>query len=81
MRSRFEVVINSDLFKSSLWDFSSAGRASPLQGEGQWFEPTSAHQFKTGLYPTWLQAFLILYYSKNHSQNLKKSKSGQKVAN
>ncbi len=25
------------------WALSSVGRASPLQGEGQWFEPTSAH--------------------------------------
>lgn len=24
---------------------SSAGRASPLQGEGRWFEPTSTHHF------------------------------------
>lgn len=24
---------------------SSVGRASPLQGEGRWFEPTSTHHF------------------------------------
>ncbi|PHS20139.1 MAG: hypothetical protein COA86_02290 [Kangiella sp.] len=54
--------------------------ASPLQGEGQWFEPTSAHQFKTGLYPLWLQAFLLSYSRKNRLKNLMKSKSGQKVA-
>ena len=24
---------------------SSAGRASPLQGEGHWFEPSITHQF------------------------------------
>mgnify|MGYP000689947423 CR=1 FL=1 len=41
------------------WALSSVGRASPLQGEGQWFEPTSAHHIKKGLKPTRLQAFFI----------------------
>src|SRR5690554_4594478 len=30
--------------RHSFWVVSSAGRASPLQGEGHWFDPSTTHQ-------------------------------------
>jgi hypothetical protein len=33
--------------KSKIWTLSSVGRASPLQGEGHWFKPSSVHHFLT----------------------------------
>ena len=45
---------------------SSAGRASPLQGEGHWFDPSTTHQFIVGrlsdIARRWLKA---QFYSKS----------------
>ena len=40
----FLQILNKDVLCSLLWVLSSAGRASPLQGEGRGFEPLSTHQ-------------------------------------
>ena len=36
-------VASSSLVGRSIWEFSSAGRASALQAEGQRFEPVNFH--------------------------------------
>ncbi len=48
------------------WVFSSAGRASPLQGEGRGFDPLNTHQLishqaKIQLgYPTFYRKLLLI---------------------
>ena len=41
--NEIDVALQSD------WMFSSAGRASPLQGEGRGFEPLNIHQFMSSI--------------------------------
>ena len=42
--AKVEVASSSLVGRSILWKFSSAGRASALQAEGQRFEPVNFHQ-------------------------------------
>ena len=44
--AKVEVAGSSPVIRS-IWEFSSAGRASALQAEGQEFEPLNSHHFKT----------------------------------
>ena len=41
--AKVEVASSSLVGRSILWKFSSAGRASALQAEGQRFEPVNFH--------------------------------------
>lgn len=44
------------MLTAGIWAFSSVGRASPLQGEGQKFESSNAHHLKLKRTHTALQA-------------------------
>ena len=51
--AKVEVASSSLVGRSILWKFSSAGRASALQAEGQRFEPVNFHHVARWL--SWLE--------------------------
>ena len=45
--AKVEVASSSLVGRSILWKFSSAGRASALQAEGQRFDPVNSHRSRS----------------------------------
>ena len=55
-------VGSSSLFTPTIWEHSSAGRASALQAEGHRFEPCCSHQRQARNFPqVFCLSFFILY--------------------
>lgn len=50
------------MLTAGIWAFSSVGRASPLQGEGQKFESSNAHHLKQEPKGSFLVTFCVPTY-------------------